>query len=341
MAENGQLPDRDLSPTYIGGRLRHDAAESADRMSLQFALDNGEFLMAVSPNDTYRSLAWQIQRRKEVGNLAAPPGTSNHGWGMAVDFANGMNSWSSAAQKWFADNGPKYGWHTPGWATPGHAQFQKNEPWHKEYKPETDRMKDAPRVRRNADGALGLGASGDEVKKVQTLLNKRDYVSLRVDGDFGLNTALAVVKFQLRNKLTPTGRVGKATRLKLEGKDPRPAPKPKPKPGDLKDDGVWGERTTKRLQFLFGQKVHGGISDQPIRLEGLLGDSQGSGWEFVERHSVSGSNTIATLQLRLGVGLNDGIFGQQTLSALHARYKSNNVKTTIARFQRALNEGKI
>src|SRR5690606_32540750 len=98
MAENGRLPDSDLAPTLLGGRLRKDAADSADRLFTRYALDTGDVLQAVSPADTYRSYEQQVQARKNVGNLAAVPGTSNHGWGVAVDFANGMNSWSSAAQ---------------------------------------------------------------------------------------------------------------------------------------------------------------------------------------------------------------------------------------------------
>ena len=68
---------------------------------------------------------------REFGvDLAAVPGTSNHGWGVAVDFACGAEQFGSAGYRWLKANGPKYGWTHPSWAEPGGS---RPEPWHWEY----------------------------------------------------------------------------------------------------------------------------------------------------------------------------------------------------------------
>jgi LAS superfamily LD-carboxypeptidase LdcB len=64
------------------------------------------------------------------GYLAAAPGTSNHGWGLAVDLSGGMSSYGSAQYKWMRENAPKYGWDNPTWARAG---GNKHEPWHWEF----------------------------------------------------------------------------------------------------------------------------------------------------------------------------------------------------------------
>lgn len=69
---------------------------------------------------------WQLPRTAE----AAVPGTSNHGWGLAVDFAEerdgkkpGAESVSPALVRWLCDNGKKFGFS---------AELQ-SEPWHWRY----------------------------------------------------------------------------------------------------------------------------------------------------------------------------------------------------------------
>lgn len=216
MSTNGRLVDGDLSPTQIGGRLRADAAGSADRLALAFGLHFGSWLRAT---DTYRSLAQQITVRQVKGTLAAIPGTSNHGWGIAVDFASGINTRGSAEHKWMQENAGRYGWRNPDWATPGRPGFEKDEPWHWEFDGAADRMTKARAVRTpTRRGELGVGARGAAVREVQLLLNRALVPKNRiaVDGDYGFGTALAVVKFQRSRRMSVTGTVGPRTRRRLQ-----------------------------------------------------------------------------------------------------------------------------
>lgn len=61
---------------------------------------------------------------------------------------------------------------------------------------------------------LFQGKTGEEVKKLQALLNRHG-AKLDVDGDFGPRTKDAVMKFQRKFKLTPDGIVGPYTWDKL------------------------------------------------------------------------------------------------------------------------------
>jgi LAS superfamily LD-carboxypeptidase LdcB len=80
--------------------------------------------------DTYRSLSGQIQCTAEKGDMCAVPGTSNHGWGLAIDFGGGINNFGTAQHIWMTDNSEKYGWYHPSWAQ---QDGSKPEPWHWEY----------------------------------------------------------------------------------------------------------------------------------------------------------------------------------------------------------------
>lgn len=64
-------------------------------------------------------------------------------------------------------------------------------------------------------GVLKLGASGAEVRSLQTMLKKLNYLSGAVDGDFGAATDAAVKAFQKANGLNADGVAGPATLSKL------------------------------------------------------------------------------------------------------------------------------
>ena len=147
---NGQLPEAILIPTagLQGGptvRLVTTAARCWRALAATAPAD-GIVLQATSPADSYRDLDQQIDvftRRYQVeptangyrlwdsdGNgtrerwykkdgvaTAAVPGTSNHGWGLAVDVANA----SGARLRWLEQNAPRFGW---SWET------VPEEPWH-------------------------------------------------------------------------------------------------------------------------------------------------------------------------------------------------------------------
>lgn len=63
------------------------------------------------------------------GTAAAKPGTSQHGWGLAID-TSGMGDKGSAKFDFLEQIGAKYGWVNPGWAKGSGAG---HEPWHREY----------------------------------------------------------------------------------------------------------------------------------------------------------------------------------------------------------------
>lgn len=66
----------------------------------------------------------------------AKPGTSNHGWGRAVDVVDTTTSKAHVLKcsdpqfKWLRENAPSFGWVLPSWARCGSS---KQEPWHWEY----------------------------------------------------------------------------------------------------------------------------------------------------------------------------------------------------------------
>ncbi len=80
--------------------------------------------------DSYRSYESQVILKQIKGFLAARPGTSQHGWGLAVDLCGGINSYSTAQHAWMRNNAPDYGFDLPSWARQGGS---KPEPWHWEY----------------------------------------------------------------------------------------------------------------------------------------------------------------------------------------------------------------
>lgn len=87
--------------------------------------------------DAYRSYAAQVRTKAQKGALAATPGYSNHGWGLAVDLGGGANSYGTAQHKWLRENAPSYGWVWPDWARKGTplatSGSTKSEPWHWEF----------------------------------------------------------------------------------------------------------------------------------------------------------------------------------------------------------------
>jgi hypothetical protein len=119
---NGKVPASALG-TVEGTRHRlwAPAASSAGAM-IQAARRDG---VHIGITDSYRPYAEQVDlaRRKGLysqGGLAAKPGTSDHGWGLAVDL-----DLNAKAQAWMGANGARYGFVAD---TP-------REPWHWTYTP--------------------------------------------------------------------------------------------------------------------------------------------------------------------------------------------------------------
>lgn len=128
-AENGRLPDSWLCDIGVGNfKLRADAAVAFAVMNAAYKSDTGKSLCLT---DAYRSIAVQESARSRKPALAAVPGTSQHGWGIAVDFGcDGQQSGQGVQWNWLVKNSKKYGWENPQWA-----KTSKYEPWHFEWAP--------------------------------------------------------------------------------------------------------------------------------------------------------------------------------------------------------------
>lgn len=123
---NGRLPDALLitvGTDHYGrpARFQPQAAASWARMRAAG--------MPFDVSDTYRDYARQKAYEKNPPNgagLAAPAGTSVHGWGLAVDARGGCLAWLTA-------RGAGYGW----------LRTIKREAWHFEYRAENDQHRTA------------------------------------------------------------------------------------------------------------------------------------------------------------------------------------------------------
>ena len=76
-----------------------------------------------------------VEYPPEPSGLAAVPGRSNHGLGLAVDLCGGVERFRSPEFNWMEQNGKKYGWIHPDWA-----YSSPFEPWHWEYDPKVDAL---------------------------------------------------------------------------------------------------------------------------------------------------------------------------------------------------------
>jgi LAS superfamily LD-carboxypeptidase LdcB len=121
---NGKIPATALEQV---GDTRHKlwapAAESLTRM----LADAQKAGVHIGVTDSYRPYAEQVDLAKRKGlysqgGLAAKPGTSEHGWGMAADLdLNGK------ATSWMKQHGADYGF----------VNNVSREPWHWAYKPKS------------------------------------------------------------------------------------------------------------------------------------------------------------------------------------------------------------
>lgn len=132
---NGQIPEADLCQLWEPGQmLRGDAAVALSELNSNF---RAAFNRDICITDSYRTLAEQRRLAYTKPGLAASPGTSNHGWGLAIDLCTSENR-STAVMSWLSDNGPTFGWDNPDWARRGGSGAY--EPWHWEYVPGTTEM---------------------------------------------------------------------------------------------------------------------------------------------------------------------------------------------------------
>lgn len=136
MSTNGKLDLKDLTELSVGGYLTPAAANSFERWRV-LASRAGLNLTVTSVADAYRIYAVQeriftdryrtsyteyapgkVDKRYWNGQYwfrrpgtaaAAVPGTSNHGWAIAIDIAN-VGGFNSATYNWLSQTGPALGW---------------------------------------------------------------------------------------------------------------------------------------------------------------------------------------------------------------------------------------
>jgi LAS superfamily LD-carboxypeptidase LdcB len=127
---NGYLPDSVLQTISPTCRIWKPAAPSLLIM-MAYAHNAG---VGLTPESCYRSYADQAVERWYWCSLglcqfAAVPGTSVHGWGKAVDFADqtGELTFTSPGYGWLKANAASFCFVHPSWAEPGGSA---PEPWH-------------------------------------------------------------------------------------------------------------------------------------------------------------------------------------------------------------------
>jgi len=134
---NGHLPASKLSrlPAWANDTmgtpqyLLKNAAAALIRLADAFV---ARFGISLDIDLTYRSYADQVAIRAALGTIAAVPGTSRHGTGVALDVQEWSCIYGFGTEKrdWLVANGPSFGWVSPAWAREG---ASNPEYWHYEY----------------------------------------------------------------------------------------------------------------------------------------------------------------------------------------------------------------
>jgi len=192
MAENGKLPASTLAD-IPGGRLRQDAAASWQRLRNRIGKETGQWICPTSTRTAYRTFAeqqyfWNLYQSGK-GNLAARPGTSNHGWGITVDVP-------TTKQRQLIDKyGADYGW-SKKWSD------APSEWWHIKYDPNRDKHRGEPAKPKKHPRNYLTGAE----KAARDTLVKERRVAKRHGGwakvDAGHLQRASKAKGRLRTQLT-------------------------------------------------------------------------------------------------------------------------------------------
>ncbi|CAB4887742.1 unannotated protein [freshwater metagenome] len=130
---NGYLPPEALGRSHTGCTLSLDAAAAYEAMSLAAEADG----LVLEHSGCYRTYEGQVQTRARwclIGScrFGAVPGTSMHGWGLAVDLKIGNRAleYTDTVFVWLTANSGRFGFLHPRWAEPSGSS---PEPWHWEY----------------------------------------------------------------------------------------------------------------------------------------------------------------------------------------------------------------
>ncbi|MFV2173153.1 D-alanyl-D-alanine carboxypeptidase family protein [Actinomadura sp. LOL_016] len=124
---NGRIPEEDLCPLpQEDETLRADAAAAFYKLNAAYHERFGEEMCVRS---SYRGVNKQRELYESMpAGMAARPGSSNHGDGLAADLCGGVEDDGSREFAWLEDNAEEYGWIHPDWA-----YSNPYEPWHWEF----------------------------------------------------------------------------------------------------------------------------------------------------------------------------------------------------------------
>jgi len=255
---NGRIPASALVDVGGGHLLQPDAARNFLGLVAAVRARTGATISFGAGQEAYRDYDRQVYwknyyTKKGTPKMAATPGTSNHGWGRAVDIS-GYGPVGGTVWKVLAELAPQFGYsHATGAAT--------GESWHWEYV-----------------GAIGSAPSfSQDVANRQAYLNATFGAGLAVDGLNGPKTKAAIAAYQRVLGITADGIWGPVTQAKHQAYyDAHHAPAPPVAPSGalsyadiqrglnkfgygLAVDGVWGPKSHNALGDF--QRKHGLAAD--------------------------------------------------------------------------------
>lgn len=124
--DSGKVSESELAeipwaPTHF---VRADVLDSLVALDAAYSEAFGEHLTI---NSSYRSYESQKELYDPSSPIAAPPGCSNHGLGLAVDIGGGVETFDTVQYDWLKTHAESYDWRHPDFAEPG---GRVPEPWH-------------------------------------------------------------------------------------------------------------------------------------------------------------------------------------------------------------------
>lgn len=119
---------RNADGEALGVPLRREAAGALDALNFYYKQRFGKSLTALEGMRGIAAQQFYYDRyvnRRPGWTVAAKPGTSMHGWGLAVDLGGPIQSSATAEHAWTAAHAPLFGWEWTG--------VDFGEPWHFDY----------------------------------------------------------------------------------------------------------------------------------------------------------------------------------------------------------------
>lgn len=216
-AANGMLDQTVLAPIdSASGEYQLNKVAAADYNKMVAAAKEDGISWEI--DNSYRDIEKQQELANKLGlysqgGLAAAPGTSNHGWGSALDLK--IKS-GDPAHTWLKDNAVRFGFSTI-----------PREPWHWEHKASAELLKRTKTATptttdtitfddvKNRKIALRSGMTGELVSQLQSKLKELGIFNREPNGEYDKDTYNAVKQFQTANSLKSDGVFGHKTYIAM------------------------------------------------------------------------------------------------------------------------------